>query len=383
MITSETVNDVVHFDGGGLPVVSLYARVPDDPGDRRALRSRLSSLIHEIRRSADDIALGHVAMLSIRSDIQLMEAAVAQERWAPGSIALFSCSARRFFQSVELPRPVRDRVVVDSTPWVRAMLAVLDEYHRCCVAVVDRGSARLWELYQRELREITRFRDRTVRSSAGLPAGRVQHKADELAKRHFRNVVVELAELFRTDPFDLLAVGGHHEEVPGFVAYLPRELRKRIAGSFTVDPGTATPADIRSRGEEIVERYARDEEHRLVAELVAKVAVGGWATLGLDNCLWAAGAAAVERLLVQEGATVPGVVCESCGWLACTGDWCALCFGPVRSTPDVVDDMVAAVIDEGGSVKHIDTATALAEHGAGAMLRFPLPPRPGTGSSPG
>ena len=52
-----------------------------------------------------------------------------------GSVALFSCSGRGFFEEVPLTRAVRERVLVDETAWVRPMLAVLDEYHRCCVIV--------------------------------------------------------------------------------------------------------------------------------------------------------------------------------------------------------------------------------------------------------
>jgi peptide chain release factor subunit 1 len=332
--------------------------------------------VHEIRPRAEDHSLGHEAMLSIRSDIERIERVVDQERWPPGAIAMFSCGGRGFFESLELPRSVRDRVVVDFTPWVRALLAVLEEYHRCCVAVVDRGSAQVWELYQRDLREVTSFRDRILRNPPGLPGDRVRDKADELAKRHFRKVAAELTGLFRTHPFDLLAIGGHQQEMPGFISMLPRELRERFAGSFTLDPGTATRGDIRAAADAIVERYAREEERRLVAEVVEKVAAGGWAALGLDDCLWAASVAAVRTLLVQEGASVPGVICRSCGWLACAGDRCALCEGPARETPDVIDEMVVAVIDEGGSIRHIEADTALREHLVGAVQRFPLPPRP-------
>jgi peptide chain release factor subunit 1 len=371
MITTETIDGVVGFDAGGLPVVSLYAAVPENPGDRRTLRSRVHSLIHEIRLMAEHSSGGRDAMLSLRSDIERMDAAVGEERWPPGAIAMFSCSGRGFFETVELPRSVRDRVLVDATPWVRPMLAVLDESHRCCVAVVDKSSARFWELYQRELREITKIRDRTLRNPAGLTEDKTQHKADELAKRHFRKVAAELLELFRTERFDLLAMGGHHEEVPGFVSEFPRELRERFAGTFTIDPATATLSDIRAQADAIVAQYERTKERKLVADVIEKVAAGGRATLGLDNCLWAAAVAAVTLLLVQEGA------CDSCGWLACAGDRCALCDGEARPTPDVVDEMVQKVIDDGGSIEHVASDAGLGDHLAGATLRFPLPSRPG------
>ena len=76
------------------------------------------------------------------------------------------------------------------------MLAVLDEYHRSCVLVIDKGSARVWEIYL-DMREVSRFSDRVLRKpnyAAGLAEDRVRNKADELSKRHYRRVAEVLDE---------------------------------------------------------------------------------------------------------------------------------------------------------------------------------------------
>ena len=49
MITAETVSSIRTFDGGGLPVVSLYARVDPGPDGQREVRTRVSSLLDGIR----------------------------------------------------------------------------------------------------------------------------------------------------------------------------------------------------------------------------------------------------------------------------------------------------------------------------------------------
>jgi peptide chain release factor subunit 1 len=69
-------------------------------------------------------------------------------------VALFACSGRGEFEEVELPRRVRDRSMIDKTAWVRPLIAVLDEYHRCRVVLVDRGLARFFDLYQDEMVEL-------------------------------------------------------------------------------------------------------------------------------------------------------------------------------------------------------------------------------------
>lgn len=382
MLTAETINRIAGFDAKGLPVASLYARVDADPAQRVGLHSRVTSMLdQQISPLAKDENLDRAARLSLRGDMERIRGVLGEERWKPGAIALFSCHGRDLFEQVSLPRGVRDRVVVDATPYVRTMLAVLDEYYRTCVLIVDRSSAQAWELHQDEMAEVARFRDQALRKpnyAGTLAEDRVRNKADELAKRHYRSVAQWLAELFESGGFDLLVIGGHDYEVPAFTELLPNEpdLRQRIAGTFSIDPSTAPVAEIKSNAGAILERYQRDQVEQQVREVAERVATGGLGAAGLASCLWAGSCAAAQTLLVQDGATAQGVVCDESRWLALTGDTCPLCGQETRITSDVIDELAQVVIDEGGSIRHVDGDPWLAEHTAAALLRFPLPPIP-------
>lgn len=380
MITAETVERILRFDGGDLPVLSAYVAVAVDPGNR-APRTHAASLMHTIRPLTDNGTLGHAARVSLRADIERIEDASQQEAWKPGTTAIFACSGAGFYEEVALPRTVRDRAVADATPFVRPMLAVLDEHHRACVVVVDRESARTWELYQGDLRETGKVEDESMRKPDyagfhGLEEHSARNRAAELAKRHFRHVAAELAALCGTAGSDLLIVGGHRDELSPFIEMLPSALRSRVAGSFAVDAHTATPATIRGAAAEIVERFERNEERERVTKVLETAAAGGPAALGLERCLWAGSVAAVDLLLVQEDAVTPGTVCPEGHWLGRTAESCPVCGAPTRETTDVIDELVEATIDSGGAIKHVEAETALREHMVAAALRFPLPPMP-------
>jgi hypothetical protein len=376
MITAEMVNRILKFHGNGLPVVSLYGRI--DPGaSPREVHTRMMSLLDQIRPLAKDQALEHQSRLSVRDDIERIKEAVDSNRWPPGAVAIFSCSGRELYEEIPLPRQVRERVIVDATPFARPMLAVLSEYHRACVLVIDKASARVWEVDQDEMREVSAFRDRVLRKpdyAANLAEDRVRNKEEELVKKHYRRAVKVLEDLQQTDGYDLVIIGGHDYEVPEFIQILPNDLGNRVAGTFSVDPTTAPLAEIRDSARSILERYQREEEQRLVSEVLEKAAMGRPAALGLESCLQAAPVAAIKTLLVLQGAIAPGVVCDESRWLALTGDTCPLCGNPTRRTPDVIDELVAAVIDEGGSARHVEADTKLSEYLVAAELRFQLPP---------
>ena len=377
MITAETVNGIVRFQANGLPVVSLYCRV--DPGaSRREVRARVDSLLDQVRALAKDRDLDHRYRLSARTDIDRIKDALDSERWPPGTIAIFSCSGRGLYEEIPLPRRLREQVMVDKTPLVRPMLAVLGEYPRACVLVVNREAAPVWEMYQDEMREVQTVTDplrKAGNTGESRPEDRIQNRVDEQAKRHFRRAASVIDQLLRSDGYDILVVGGHEYELGEFFRLLPDELRGRVAGTFRADPSATPVAEIRSGAEGVMRRYQREQDQRLVGHVLELAAAGGLAAVGTEDCLWSGSLSAIDTLLVRDGATLVGVVCDESRWLAASGDICPVCGKPTRYAPDVLDELAAAVIETGGSARQIAADLMPDQYPTAAQLRFPPPPR--------
>jgi hypothetical protein len=376
LLGTETIDRIAHFDSGGLPIVSTYLTVPPGPDAHASAKTKADSLLHEIRGLGEERSLGHDARLSLRRDIERVAGAIANATITPGTLAFFSCSGGGLFEVVSLPRAVRDRIIVDASPWIRPMLAVVGDYQRCCAVVVDRRAARAWELYLGQVRDTGLGQQLHMPSVNDSNERRDSNRAEELEKRHFRQVAEALERLQRANRYDIFAIGGHDSEVPRFLGLLPDALRERMAGTFSVDDDSITPATVRAHAEAILDRYELDRQRSSVAEVLATEAAGGPAALGLQACLWAGSMAAVADLYVQDGTTKPGVVCDESRWFALRGERCPICARPTRQTPDVIDELVEAVIDEGGAIHHVRAETELNEKLAASSLRFVLPPIP-------
>jgi peptide subunit release factor 1 (eRF1) len=134
-------------------------------------------------------------------------------------------------------------------------------------------------------------------------------------------------------------------------------------------------AEIRSSAEGVMRHYQREQDQRLVAHVLELAAAGGLAAAGPQDCLWAGSMSAIDTLLVRDGATLVGVVCDESGWLAASGDICPVCGKPTRYAPDVLDELAAAVIETGGSARQIAADLMPGEYPTAAQLRFPPPPR--------
>jgi peptide chain release factor subunit 1 len=317
--------------------------------------------------------------LSLRNDIQRLRDAEENDHWQPGGVAVFACDGAGLFEEIRLPHVLRNRIAVDETAWVRPLLAVLDEYHRTCIALVDRSSARLFELYLEELHELAEIegeapRKRDYSGALGLEEHGAHRRAEELEKRHFRQVVERLERLFAAEDYDLLVPAGHAEQLPRFEEHLPPDLREKVPGRFTFDPSRDTLLDLRREGDAVVARYERDLERQMVERVLESAAAGGLGAVGLRDCLWAGSLAAVELLLVDGSATAEGVLCDSGHWLGIDGGACPSCGAELRRVPDVIDELVEKVVEDSGTVEHVLADTPLGTHQLAASLRFPLPP---------
>jgi peptide chain release factor subunit 1 len=381
MIDNSTLRRITGFQGNGLPVLSVYLTIPPQREEHDSVHPRTHDLLAQLRDVAKDKDLPHDVRVSVRDDIARIDADAVGGWWKPPGVAVFACSGREFYEVVQLPRSTRERVVLDDDAWIRPLVAILDEDHPTCIALVDRKAAQLWMLRQDELAPVRAIDDPALRKPNyagwyGLEERRVMNKAEELAKRHFLKVGRTLEQLLDTDGYELVAVGGHEQEIPPFLDYLPRRVRERLAGTFTVDAATATRAEIREKAQAVIDRFEEQDEALRVAEALERAAAHRPAAIGLRDCLWAGTVAAIQDLLVQDDVTVPGVVCPACGWLAESGQTCPIDGSATRATPDVLDELVETVIDENGSVEHVRSETPLREHVVVATLRFPLPPLP-------
>ena len=75
------------------------------------------------------------------------------------------------------------------------------------------------------------------------------------------------------------------------------------------------------------------------------------------------------------------MVCDDSRWLARSGAICPQCGKVTRSTSDVIDELVQAVVDEGGSLRHVRAETQLSDFLIAAELRSIRTPVAATAAS--
>ncbi|HEX5367973.1 MAG TPA: host attachment protein, partial [Dehalococcoidia bacterium] len=251
---------------------------------------------------------------------------------SPG-LALYVSARPEIFLAVPFPRRPTQEVVWDRDPLLTPLVALLDDYERVAVALLDKRQARLYTVYlgaietseqiesdvvgkhapgdwPRRTRS-TRIRDGRHPQRQGLTiawSGMAQtgqkrrHEADVV--RHVRRVAQSLSTLMREYPFDRLLLAGPEEAVVMLRDNLPRPLHARLAGTMPLSM-EASDADLLNATTTAAERIERDVELATVRQLLDS-AGGGSGVLGPEESLRAAREGRVDKLVVsgdgEEGA---------------------------------------------------------------------------------
>jgi hypothetical protein len=302
-------------------MLSLYLAVPPPPADLSVLTARAGELI-----GAAEAAAGRAVEERDRNSVRAKLMACARD-WPGRTVAIFACAGSGLLEAIPLPCPLRERGVLGIRPHIRPLLLARQRCPAYHIAVVDRRRAWLF----------------SVDGGEAERTGAVLDSYD-------RGTATQLARLVCRGERGPLVIGGQDDGIRRLLANAPPAVREAVAGSFTADPRTLTPARVRDLASPIVTRWAELRARRAAAEILA-MPLGGLAAVGLPSCLAAISAGAVQTLVVPGDGLVPGYECGRCGTLSLIADNCCPDWGTAAlPVPDVIEEMTGRILEDGGEV---------------------------------
>jgi peptide subunit release factor 1 (eRF1) len=367
LVTEDAVRELAAFKGKEAPVVSVYLDVDGKRHPKRQdYETALERLLRPERTAADP---------SVAEDLGRIETYVRAgfDRSNTRGLALFACSAHDFWQAIPVAVPVHNQLVINHTPHVRQLEAVLHNNERFGVLVVDRQRARAFVFEQGELVDHSEQFDQLPRHDDDHGDWDRDHVRDHtaaLAHAHVRRAAQVAFALHQQRPLDHLIIAAPTELVPELERDLHSYLRERIAASVTL-PASSSVNQIRLMAMAVDAEIERGKHATVVARLRDRLGAGNGAVAGLADVLSFLSQRRVETVLVSEGFVAPGWRCDNCGGLAVKGRRCPNCAANMVAVEDVVEEAVEAAL---GQSAHVMTCTANPDLDVlgriGGLLRF-------------
>jgi peptide chain release factor subunit 1 len=337
----------------------------------------LRDLLKPVREAAE--IRDRAVQKSVRFDVGRIHGLAEQmESEAAPAYAVFASDADGIFLVESLTHSVPNVSTLGPRPYLRPLRAAARSW-RAGVLAADRSLARTFIAAGDLVEEIGKPLSADIGKAnyggfSGYEEQAVRGRADEVSAKMWREAGARLLEKHLERPFDFLVIGGHEETADEIGRALHPYLDRLHRAFFVANPQNLSLPSIRA---ELVEQavQVRRERHIAIAGRVCDTAWSdGLAVLGLSPTLAACNAQAVDTLVVAGEFVLPGSICNSCGFLARSGEVCPVCGSTMFDVEDIVAAAMEAAVAAGGKVHQLVVASPLDPHGVGALIRFPIQP---------
>ena len=368
------------MNAGRHRVVTCYLKLEPRDRSRGKYLIKLKNRVREVVQALPRLGLDRATQDEVARDLERIQTHLRSQGNLPSTqgIALFACGPIGLFETIPLPFVYRSRLAVDTSPLVRELASIEDEFGRLLTVVLDRTAARFFEVTAYEANELPGLRADSTRGkrfrsdsdgSSGWGEHTYNNRIREEKQRHFEAIARELFAIDRRQPTHGIVLAGTGTEAAAVEPFLHNYLVERVIGTARLNPKEASPARVHQATLAVREAWERDSERTLVHEM--QEALGsGWSVNGMTPTLRALSRGQVRALLVHADAGEPGFRCADSGRLALTERECRGEGEPVPAL-DVVDDAIEEALRQGVDVNVVYEPEARdAIEGLAGLLRF-------------
>jgi peptide subunit release factor 1 (eRF1) len=360
-------------------VVTCYLKLEPRDRSRGKYLIKVKNRVRDAIRALPRLGLPRSVQEAVERDLERVQQYIRNPVNLPSTqgLAIFACEGIDLFEAVPLPVVYRSRLAVDATPLVRELASVEDEFGRLLTVVLDRTSARFFEVTAYDAVEQTGLRADSTRGKRfhgdqdgpGWGEHTYNNRIRQEKQRHFEAIARELFAIDRRRPAHGIVIAGTGTDAGAVEPFLHNYLVERVIGTAKLNPKEATPAVVHAATLVVREAWERESERAAVRQLQEALGTG-WAVNGIDPTLRALARGQARTLLVNADASEPGFRCGDSGRLARTERECR---GEGEPMPvlDIVDDAIEEALRQGVDVNVIyEPGARDAVEGLGAMLRF-------------
>jgi peptide chain release factor subunit 1 len=376
---AEGLQRLSRVEAGPHRVVTCYLKLEPRDRSRNKYLIKLKNRVREVVAALPRLGLSRSVQMEVERDLARVQAYLATPASLPDTqgVAVFACGPLGLFEVLPLPVVYRSRLAVDATPLVRELASVEDEFGRLLTVVLDRTSARFFEVTAYATQELNGLRADSTRgkrfhgdqNGPGWGEHTYNNRIRAEKQRHLDAIARELFTIDRANPAHGIVVAAPGQEAGALEPFLHNYLVERLLGTARLNPKDTTPAAVHGATLAVREAWERASERNLVHEMLEAVG-SGWAVNGTSVTLRALARGQARALLVHADAGQPGFRCAASGRLALTERDCRGEGDPIPVL-DVVDDAIEEALRQGVDVNVVyDPEAREAIDGLGALLRF-------------
>ncbi len=282
------------------------------------------------------------------------------------NIAIFSSHKHDFLKFVLLSVHVKDSLIVDSSPYLRPLARIQDEWESFTLVLISSNYAKIFSVSMDKV-------EHTKKLSADImnkhkKGGWSQARFNRLRKGAIHAFLSEVVEALQKTVDKRIIIAGPGIAKTQFIKMLPKNLKDNIVD--VIDLSIDGEKKLMKESIHLISEKEQQKSHEAVQHLKKEILRDGLVTYGAEETLNAVKNGQVELLIVEKDYKLLGWICESCQMVKeGTEETCPYC-GKKTSEVDVIEEILEFAERTDADIEFTkDKEIANLGH-VGAILRF-------------
>ncbi len=282
------------------------------------------------------------------------------------NLAVFASYKYNFFKAVPLSIQLNNSLVVDSSPYIRPLAQIQDEWESFTLVLLNSHYAKIYSISLGKVdRKKNLSKDIINRHKKG---GQSQARFQRIRKGAIHAFLSEVSEYLVKVADKQIVIAGPGTAKVQFKELLPKHLQERIVD--VLDIGIDNEKEIFEESMYVISEKEEKKSHNVVEKLKQEILKDGLAVYGIDDTLQAAKNGQIDLLIIEKDYKIKGCLCEHCQILnAGPIKECQVCGGPTTEA-DVIEEILEFAERTNAQVEFTDDEEISNLGHIGAILRY-------------
>lgn len=285
------------------------------------------------------------------------------------TLIAFISPKNTFFEVYTSGKKIENLLVVDTSPYIRPAVELMEGYEDIGLIVLDTHRAKIFLLHENKLIPRKRISRDVLRKhkKGGWSQARFQRIRKEEIKSFMKEVITYCEKIFSKIDKIVLAGPGNGKEI--FLRMIPKNLEKKIVDVLDID-FDESEKELIDVIQELSEEKEREKEDILIKHIEKEILRDGFVAYGVEDVLEKSMRGAIDLVLVERNLKVAGWICEKCQAVGIgKRRRCPYC-NNIASEVDVIEEIVEFCERFNSKVIFIEDKRLEEIGGIAALLRY-------------
>jgi len=282
------------------------------------------------------------------------------------NLAVFSSKKYNYNKFLPLSVKLENLLVVDSSPYIRPLARILDEWESYTLILLNTNSAKIFSISMGKVDDIKKISKDIINKhkKGGWSQARFNRLRKGAINSFFKDVVLLLEKI--SD--EKIIISGPGTAKNKFIDMLPQNLRDKVID--IIDISIEDENKLIEQSLQLVSENEKKESIEAVKHLKSEILKDGLAVYGVEETLQAVKNGQVELLIIEKNYNLKGWICEHCQYVGEGAKrTCPYC-GKKTSEVDVLEEILEFAERTDAEVEFTDSEEISDLGHIGGILRY-------------